>query len=115
MEPITEVRPGDTVFLDLRFYGTEWYRQINLPDKDFKTYVVECVYQNWIPRSNQRRITAFVATTDDLFTFDHVDVFEHGSNKVLNPNSMILVDDLLIRRFPRITDRGGVKVYRKKK
>ena len=115
LEPITEVSPGDTVFLDLRFYGTEWYRQINLPDKDFKTYVVECAYQNWIPRSNQRRITALVAVTDDLFTFDHVDVFEHGSNKVFRPDSMILVDDLLIQRFPRITDRGGVKVYRKKK
>jgi hypothetical protein len=115
LEPITEIQPGDKVFLDLRFYGTEWYRQINLPDKDFKTYVVECQYQNWKPRSNKRKITAFVAATDDLFTFDHVDVFEHGNVKTFNPDTMVMVDDILIRRFPRITDRGGVKVYRKKK
>jgi hypothetical protein len=114
LEPITEVQPGDKIFLDLRFYGTEWYRQINLPDKDFKTYVVKCQYQNWKPRSNKRKITAFVAATDDLFTFDHVDVFEYGNIKTFNPDTMVMVDDVLIRRFPRITDRGGVKVYRKK-
>ena len=114
-ENITEVKPGDKVFLDLRFYGTEWYRQVNLPEKDFKTYVVECVYQNWVPRSNQRKITAFVSITDDLFTFDHVDVFEYGSVKVFDQDSMVLVDNFLIRKFPRIVDRGGVKVYRKKK
>ena len=63
---------------------------INLPDKEFKTYVVECIYQNWILRSNQqRRITAFVATTDDLFTFDHVDVSSTGRIRflILTPRS----------------------------
>lgn len=114
-KPIVAINPGDKVYLDLRFYGTEWYRQINLPEKDFKAYVVECIYQNFVPKSNKTKITALVRITNDLFTFDHVDVYEYGSVTSFDSTYMILVDDVLLRQFPQIFDRSGIKVHRRKK
>ena len=40
-EVITEIQPGDVLYVDLRAWGTEWYRQMALPDKDHALYVVE--------------------------------------------------------------------------
>jgi hypothetical protein len=37
--PITELTPGDIIYVDIRTYGYEWYRQMRLPDKDTLTYV----------------------------------------------------------------------------
>ena len=38
--PITEVKPGDVVYVDLRSYGAGWYESLNLPDKDHSSYML---------------------------------------------------------------------------
>ena len=41
--PINEVRPGDEVYVDLRFFGgATWYNSIGLPDAYSTNYVLPC-------------------------------------------------------------------------
>lgn len=50
--PITEVFPGDSVFVDLRSWGPLWYATLDLPEADSRDYVVPATYTKWIkPRS----------------------------------------------------------------
>ena len=101
--PITEVSPGDLVYVDLRWYGAEWYRQINLPDKDFKTYVVVFRYERLA--SQNRKIVGYCETLNDRFTFDHVFVREYGSVKKLDADYMILVDSEFLKSHPEVSER----------
>lgn len=106
--PITEVKPGDVAFVDLRFYGAEWYRQMNLPDKDFKTYVVEFKYEEF--KFRNRKIVAYCEIMDDRFTLDHVFVKEFGYATTFDQTEMVLVDKSFIALYPQLKDRSGNKV-----
>jgi hypothetical protein len=55
---ITQVKPGDEVFVNIRRYGHEWYEQLNLPDWEFKRYVVAFQYIDYPIRNatNHKRI-----------------------------------------------------------
>jgi hypothetical protein len=114
-QAITEVKPGDTVFVDLRWYGAEWYRQLNLPDKDFKIYVVPFIYESYKSSRGRYYIKGFSAVMKDRFTFDHVFVKEYGSVKLFEPASMILVNEDFIKSYPQIFDRSGEQVYKGQK
>ena len=41
------VAPGDTVYVDLRSYGYDWYSTLNLPDADYSTYVNPLTFTSW--------------------------------------------------------------------
>ncbi len=66
-EAITEVKPENTVFFDLRWYGAEWYRQLNLPDKNFKTFVVPFTYESYKTSRGRYYIKGFSAVIQDHF------------------------------------------------
>ena len=38
--PITSVKPGDTVFINLRFFNWTWHDQLHLPNSDTTDYYV---------------------------------------------------------------------------
>ena len=108
-KPILEVKPGDTAFVDLRFFGANkndsgenWYRFLSLPDLDFKTYVVEFKYGQL--SFNRRRIAAFCEIMQDLFTWDRCTVLEWGSTKEFDPMKNVLVDADLIQLHPDIAE-----------
>ena len=111
--PITEVVPGDSVYVDLRFYGADpevpgenWYRFLSLPDLDFKTYVVQFEYVKLLQRN--RRITMKCDIMGDIFTWDHCTVMEWGTSKIFDSSTMVLVDENLVKKHPDIVDRSGV-------
>lgn len=106
--PITEIKLGDIAFVDLRFYGAEWYRQMNLPDKDFKNYVVEFRYEKF--KSRNCKVVAYCQVMEDRFTLDHVFVKEFGYATIFDPNEMILVDKSFVALYPQLLDRSGDKV-----
>ncbi len=56
--PITEVKPGDVVYVDLRFYGAGWYNALDLPNSDTTRYVVPFSYVRWYHKSSQTKIVA---------------------------------------------------------
>ena len=46
--PMSDIEAGNIIFLDLRYFGADWYESLPLPEKHLKTYVVEalCVKLN---------------------------------------------------------------------
>ena len=100
--PITEVRPGTKVYLDIRFFGSEWYRQAVLPDnKYFHTYVIIGVYGNFTNRDHTRIRLRIPLTNDDYKRgVDHAFVFEYGSVTVFDAEHMTLVDEAFLKDYP---------------
>ena len=98
--PISKVSPGDVFFVDLRSYGYEWYENLDLPNADFITYVVRCVYLDWVrePFTLRARCDIF----KELFQVDHFYVISYGSRANFDSTSMVLVDKEFLQRFPRI-------------
>jgi hypothetical protein len=103
------LKPGDSVFVDIRWFGAEWYRQMNLPERDFKTYVVIFRYERFAAK--KRKIVAYCPIFQDRFTLDHVFVFEFGSVKEFNNKTMVLVDAEFVAKFPELLDSSGTPVY----
>ncbi|KAG9292464.1 hypothetical protein G9A89_000462 [Geosiphon pyriformis] len=100
--PITEVQPGDTVFVDLRCYGSEWYNNLPLPDKDHITYLLKYNYTRWIGKS-KLKIEANCATFKETFSVDHVFVKCYGSvSAIPTGNNYKLIDKELVKQYPSL-------------
>jgi hypothetical protein len=103
--PITSVAPGDSVYVDLRWYGryASWYQQLGLPDPDHSRYVVRFDYTKW--SRNGSKIEARCLVFGDHFkgtkALNGYFVFAWGSKKVFTPD-MILVDEDLIVAYPSL-------------
>ena len=98
--PITCVQPGDEVYVDLRCYGFTWYNTLNLPESDFKTYVVLYQYIAW----KRRNLTLEVACSifQETFIVDHLFVKQYGSVMDFNESTMILIDENFVKSFPSV-------------
>jgi hypothetical protein len=99
---ITEVSPGSAIYLDLRERGgSTWYNSIGLPRSAELTYVLPCRYIRWVGREHKKlRISCEV--TNEEWTVDHYFVKRYGSNSEFDPRTMVLVDDNLCARYPKI-------------
>ncbi len=79
--PITLVKPGDVVYVDIRSWNTYWYSTLDLlPDKDTLTYVVRCEYGQFCgskKRPNYKIKTYFPAMFEEHES-DNVFVNEYG-------------------------------------
>ena len=98
--PITTVSPGDICYVDLRYYGATWYASLNLPDGDFKTYVVLYQYKKWI--KGNLKIEVFCKLFNEIFIVDHLFVKQYGSEKEFKPGSMTLIDKNFIQKYPQV-------------
>ena len=54
--PITEVEPGDSVYVDLRAWNPIWYDQLELPNAYEILHVVLCQYTEWRGREKRKII-----------------------------------------------------------
>jgi hypothetical protein len=124
------VGPGDTVYVDLRFFGGRWYESLDLPEGPTSSYVMEFKYSHWYAdtsfgkpvRRGQRNPPAPPFTKNhicDEFTLlkPHLPeryyaqhwktymVYCYGEQRVFNDRTMVLVDDQFVRRYPRILER----------
>lgn len=97
---ITEVSSGESVFVDLRCYGSGWYNSLNLPNADTKTYVARYKYSS----KSGNKINVHVPIFRAQFAVDHNFVCLWGSIRNFDAESMILVDSSLIRRYPCIAE-----------
>ena len=102
---ISLVVPNDTVYVDLRSYGYEWYSTLNLPDADYSNYVVSLTYTSWY-NSKHLKINGIVPTFNEDFsnskslTADFV--YYWGHNKIFDSSSMILIDLPLLQKYPQM-------------
>ena len=71
---ITEVVPGDTVYIPLRAFGYLEYDELTLPDKEHQLYVVPAIYTRWAGTTHLRidiRVELFSST----YMWNHQKVF----------------------------------------
>jgi hypothetical protein len=105
--PISRVKPGDEVFVDLRCYGYNWYSQLGLPNPDLKDYVLLYRYLNWTKEPFKIRVKCDVFNEE--FEVDHVFVHCYGSIQDFNHNQMVLIDDSFILTYPQVLPETSVK------
>ena len=101
-ENITTVSVGDTVYVDLRFYGDLWYESLGLPDYATAAYVMEFTYTHWYHKNSKRKISARFNLNGSNYAFDNYLVYCWGSQKDFDPARMILVDASLAAAYPKI-------------
>jgi hypothetical protein len=100
---ITEVAPGDTVYVDLRSRGgATWYNSIGLPDSARLTYVLPCVYTRWVHKNKLRKILLRSDVTKEEFPVDHYFVRTYGMCRAVTPASMVVIDAALCTKYPLI-------------
>jgi len=100
--PITEVDEGDRVFVDLRSRGgAGWYNGLDLPRSEQLTYVLPCVYKRFVGNT-KLKIMLDSPVTGEEFPVDHYFVQAYGSCRVLNKDTMVLVDAALCLKHPGI-------------
>ena len=100
---ITEVQPGDTVFVDLRFYNNLWYQSLQLPDPDFTIYVLKFTYRNW-GRTHKTIYVSPDLIPAEVWKFTHMWVRRYGSIFHFNDSTMVLIDEKFLLQYPLIID-----------
>jgi hypothetical protein len=111
---ITLVEPGDLVYVDIRYFGAQWYQELGLPDLEHSTYVVPFKYTQWCGKQ-QIKIYATCELFGEDHTLNHDFVVRYGSRKELK-SYMTLVDIPMVLLFPALLDEKHrerlLKVYR---
>jgi hypothetical protein len=97
---ITNVSPGDIVYVDLRSYGASWYSSLDLPDKDLNTFVLKYQYENF--RKNQTSIVVRCDIFLENFNVDLYFINTWGSTFEFNSSRMVMIDDLFIQQCPMV-------------
>ena len=103
---ITEISPGDVVFVDIRSHGNwKWYEELHLENGDFVTYVVECKYGNWSSKKNKRKIKINYLLFKESYDVDHCFVSFYGSVKIFDSDKMVLFDEDLGKLYPKVLEK----------
>jgi exodeoxyribonuclease-3 len=103
--PITEVIPGDKVFVDIRFMGSFWYDNLHLPNGETLRYVLEMEYTEYPRRSQRNHLSINIHSefyNRDYENLNHCWVLMWGCHKTFNTNDMVKVNQALGRRFPHL-------------
>jgi hypothetical protein len=98
---ITEVQPGMTAFLNLRFFGSDWYQSLGLPNSDETNYVVVFIYNRWYHKTTKTKIVALCNIFCEEWPVNHAFVREYGSQLRLLPGD-IIVNSRLIQQYPQL-------------
>jgi hypothetical protein len=99
--PITDVQPGDTIFVELRYFGTYVYDQLlALPEKYHIQYVVSVRFTRWAGRT-RRYIDAEVPLFGKTFKFNNLFIFYYGHQRELE-GGMVEVTEAFLADYPDI-------------
>ena len=100
-QPISEVTPGDVVYVDLRWYGYDWYSGLGLPNFDTHLYLVKFEYTQWYHSTTRTKIVAVCRVFNEEWPLNHYFVRAYGSRTKL-PADSTLVDSKLVALYPRL-------------
>jgi hypothetical protein len=98
--PITMVKTGDMVYVDLRYYSATWYQKLKLPNCDFVTYVL--IFRYGTLSSTKLKIHVTCEVFKENFMVDNFFVKQYGSITVFNPDFMILIDEHFVTQHPKL-------------
>jgi hypothetical protein len=97
-QPITDVGPGDSVYVDIRFYSAQWYANLGLEEAEHNMYVVKYDYVRWGTKTHTK-LVAECAVFDEQHRVTHDFVQRYGKCKVMLPH-MKLVDKAQVLIYP---------------
>jgi hypothetical protein len=103
LQPITEIGPGESAYVDIRSYSTQWYAGLGLPDPKHNTYVVQYRrHTNWggKNRNDCNRLVAICDLFDERHIVNHEFVQRYGQWRQLLPH-MTLVDKTMLLVYSR--------------
>jgi hypothetical protein len=100
-QPITEISPGESAYVDIRCYSAQWYIGLGLPDPEHNTYVVKYQYTNWGGKkhNDRKKLVAICDLFDERHTVTHEFIQRYGQCRQLLPH-MTLVDKALVLAYP---------------
>lgn len=104
--PISDVVPGDTAYIDLRFYGSDWYLSLGLPDCDTTSYVVIFQYTRWFHKTTRTKIVATCPVFGEEWPLNNHFVRSYG-RRLSFPDGAVLVDSEFVRQFPQLLSKPG--------
>jgi hypothetical protein len=101
---ITSFSPGDTLFLDLRYFDgvkLAWFDSLRLPVRG-STYVLHTTCLAWPgPRHNLLSISVQLLNHPCQLKYSNVEMFAYSQQEFQEAH-LILVDQLLLQEFPGI-------------
>jgi len=113
-EDITQVEPGDVVYVDIAWYGNEWSMNLGMPDVHPKVYVFEFLYTHYYhdltqgrkpaPNVSKKVLSAHCPVMNATFRMNTHTVFGYGSNQVFDPNTMVLITAQSTALYPQLLD-----------
>ena len=112
-EPIRNIALHDVFYLDLRYWGYEWFDALDLPNAYSTTYVVPCEYVAWQTRRRYRSVQVRCPLFDEVLhtLWDHYYVFIYGSVRALT-DAHTLVDEQFCLLYPDILpDRNRDRLF----
>ena len=98
---ITEVGPGSNVYVDLRFFGSDWYNSLGLPNSDTVTYLVCFCYHHWYHKTTFTKIVAMCYIFDEVWPVNHYFVRAYGSKFQPSSSDVVVTSDF-IHMYPQI-------------
>ena len=98
-QPVTGVRPGQELLLDLRALSAGWYDTLTLPDKDTHTYLVPVIFGPLSP--NKRSICLTCPLLNLSYAVDNVFVRLHVQPRTLDVPHTV-VDKTLVDEHPSL-------------
>jgi hypothetical protein len=101
--PITEVKPGDVVYVDIRVLSTYLYDNVlQLDDKYHVKYVIKMEYTRWASKARMR-IDARIPLLQLTFMFKHYFVHACGTTRELT-EVMVEVTALFLHQHPTLLE-----------
>jgi hypothetical protein len=113
-EDVTQVKPGDTAYVTIAWYGNEWATNLGMPDIHPKVYVLEFHYTHYYhdltygknpdPNVSRKIISAYCPIMEETFKMNTHTVYGYGANKIYDPNTMSLITADTVALYPQILD-----------
>jgi hypothetical protein len=98
---IADISIGQQFYLDIRYYGLQWYEELDIPEKYDVIHMVQCKYESW---SNKKHTMVRVYVTvfkEYLQDWSSLFVKMYGGHNVLESN-MKLIDAKYLQRYPQL-------------
>jgi hypothetical protein len=106
---ITDVSPGDLVYVDLRYWGHLLYDFVlDLPDKENTLYLVEGTYYVWENKAHTKISVKYPALNEVRYA-TNVFIKRYGFRDHLPEAGYRLVNSALFDEFPSLKQQLGLK------
>ncbi len=98
------LKPGDTAYVELSYFGYDWFLGLHLPDIFPRIYVVEVCFTHWYHKTSKRKISIYVPIFPNNYSYpiDYFTAQSYFTTLSLQDDKHILVDAALVHLHPQI-------------